>query len=282
MRRPGSQSIAVMMLVGSCVSLQFGAAMAIPLMTQLGPWLTTATRLLFASLILLAITRPAVRRWSAQQLRTVALYGLSLAGMNGFFYASIHRIPLGIAVTIEFLGPLVLAAALSRRWRDAAWVGVAAIAVGVLGLGSHGGDGARLDPLGVGFALASAVFWGLYILVGKRVASQIGGQGPLAVAMAVGALFLIPFALGDLGTFVARPDLLLPMLAVALMSSVVPYSLELQALRVLPARVFGVLLSLEPVIACIFGWLLLHQGLSPLQITAMLAVLAASVATTRT
>lgn len=269
------------MLLGSCVSLQFGAAVAIPVMTQLGPWLTTATRLLFASLILLAITRPSVRGWSATQLRGVALYGLSLAGMNGFFYASINRIPLGIAVTIEFLGPLVLAASLSRRWRDLGWVGVAAAAVAVLGLGSHGSDGSRLDPLGVVFALASAVFWALYILAGKRVAASVGGQGPLAVGMGIGALCLLPFAFTSLPTFAARTDLLLPMLAVAVLSSVVPYSLELRALRVLPARIFGVLLSLEPVVAGIFGWLLLHQNLTPVQIAAMLAVLLASVATTR-
>lgn len=269
------------MVLGSCTSLQLGATFALPVMGEVGSWLTTAARLMLASAILLILTRPRVRSWTRGQWRRVVVYGVSLGGMNSTFYAAIDRIPLAIAVTIEFIGPLVLAACLSRRIRDLAWVLLSAAAVAVLGLseGPAGGTGG-LDPLGVMFALMSAGFWALYILAGKAVAAEGHGQGPLAVAMLVGGLLVLPLAVPGVGSLAAQPWLLAPLLGVALLSSVVPYSLELGALRRLPARLFGVLLSLEPVVAAIFGWLLLGQHLTPVQLLAMVAVLTASIATT--
>lgn len=269
------------MLIGSCTSLQLGASFALPVMGEVGSWLTTAARLLLASAILLILTRPRFSAWTRGQWRRVVVYGISLGGMNSTFYAAIDRIPLAIAVTIEFTGPLVLAACLSKRIRDLAWVLVAAAAVAVLGLseGPAGGNGG-LDPIGVLFALMSACFWALYILAGKAVAAEVRGQGPLAVAMLVGGLLVVPLAVPGVEGLTAQPWLLAPLLGVAVLSSVVPYSLELGALRRLPARLFGVLLSLEPVVAAIFGWLLLGQHLTGVQILAMIAVLTASVVTT--
>ena len=278
--RPSPTSLAIAMLLSSCVSLQLGAAVAVPVMGELGSWLTTAARLLFAAVILAVLTRPAVRGWSGADWRRVVLYGVSLGGMNGTFYAAISRIPLGVAVTIEFLGPLVLAAVLSRRLRDLGWVLVAGAAVAVLGLAGHGSDGKPLDPVGMVWALASAFFWALYILAGKQVAAHIKGQGPLAVGTLAGGLLMLPFAIPTAGLIVERPSFLLPLIAVALLSSVIPYSLELRALGRLNARTFGILLALEPVVPALWGWLLLSQHLTAIQLAAMAAVLAASVATT--
>lgn len=274
----GGQGPAVAMVLGSCTSLQVGAAIAVPVMGEVGSWLTTAVRLLFASAILIAVTRPQLRSWNRGQWRRILFYGLSLGGMNGSFYAAIDRIPLAIAVTIEFLGPLVLAAVLSRRVRDFCWVLVAAVAIAVLGLADS--PSGPLDPVGVAFAFVSALFWALYILAGKAVATKVRGQAPLAIAMLIGGAIMVPLAAPSLSNLTSRPKLLLPLVGVALLSSVIPYSLELAAMRQLPARVFGVLLSLEPVVAGIFGWLLLGQHLALIQVPAMIAVLAASIATT--
>lgn len=273
------------MVLGSCTSLQVGAAIAVPVMGEVGSWLTTAVRLLLAAVVLIIATRPRLGAWDKDQWRRIIFYGVALGGMNGTFYAAIDRIPLAIAVTIEFLGPLVLAAVLSRRARDIAWVVVAAAAIAVLGFAkspeSSSAAGSGLDPIGVMFAFISAGFWALYILAGKSVAGHVKGQAPLAIAMLVGGTLMVPLAAPSVGLLAAHPALLLSLVGVALLSSVIPYSLELAAMRRLPARVFGVLLSLEPVVAGIFGWLLLGQHLSAVQIPAMIAVLAASIATTQ-
>lgn len=267
--------VAVLMVIGSCTSLQFGAAIATPLMAQFGPGLVTWLRLLFAGSLLLALHRPAVRAWTRRQWLSVLVFGLTLAGMNGFFYAAIARIPLGIAVTIEFAGPLVLAAVLSRRPRDLVCVLAAGAAIAYLGLdGVAAGKG--LDPLGILFALIAAAFWAAYILAGKHVGTQVPGQGALPVGMLVGSLLVMPFGLGQTSALAARPVLLLPLLGMAVLSSLVPYSLEFAAMRRLVPGLFGVLLSLEPVVAGVAGWALLGQGLTWPHVAAMLVVTAAS------
>jgi inner membrane transporter RhtA len=283
-RRGASRSArsgpAVLMVLGSCVSLQVGAALAAQLFGNTGPAGTTLLRLGVAALVLLAVARPRVRSWSRPQWRAVAVFGGSLAGMNGSFYASIDRIPLGTAVTIEFLGPLVLAAALSRRARDLGWVLLAAAGVALLGLAD--GAGLHLDGVGVLFALSAAGFWALYILASARVGALVPGQGGLAVAMAVGALVLVP--VGAHGAAAAFPDphLLLLVAGTALLASVVPYTLEFAALRRLPERVFGVLLSLEPAVATLAGWLLLGQRTPAVGLLAVGVVVSASVGSTLT
>jgi len=264
------------LVFGSCVSLSFGAAIAAQLFPALGAWGVTALRLSIAALVMLLVVRPAVRRWDRRQWRAAILFGLTLAGMNGAFYAAIERIPLGPAVAIEFLGPLVLAAVLTRRLSDAGWLGLAVVGIGLLGVdGMLGAD--PLDPIGVGFALIAAMFWALYIRASAHAGSAIPGNGALAVAFVVAALVLTPAGVPAGVAVVADPALLILALLTALLGSVIPYSLELAALRRLPQRVFGILLSLEPATASLAGWLVLGQSASALRLVAIVCVIAASV-----
>ena len=268
--RPGA---AALLVLGSCTSLQAGAALAMRLFSVTGAPGATLLRLGLASAVLLGVARPRVRTWRPAQWRAVGLYGISLAGMNAFFYAALSRLPMGTAVTIQFLGPLTLTAALSRRGRDAGWVLLAVTGVLTLGLvGQHnGGTGRSLDAAGVAFALASGAFWALYIVAGSRAGAAVPGRGGLAVAMTVGALVLLPFGAHGAWHVAGRPHLLLIALGTAVLASVVPYTLELAALRRAPRRVFGILLSLEPAVATLSGWILLGQR-TPLASTAAIAV----------
>ncbi|WP_245692423.1 EamA family transporter [Geodermatophilus telluris] len=277
---PTGRGPAVLMVLGSCVSLQVGAAGAAQLFPSMGSAGVTLLRLLVAAVLLLVVTRPHAHRWTRQQWTAVVVFGLSLAGMNGFFYAAIARIPLGTAVTIEFLGPLVLAAVLSRRVRDLGWVLLAAAGVLLLGLAAEGGAGPGLDRVGVLCALLAGAFWAGYVLASARVGAVVPGQGGLAVALGVGALALVPLGAAGAVTAVDRPTLLLIGVATALLASVVPYTLELSALRRLPPSVFGVLLSLEPAIAATAGWVLLGQPLGAGEAVAVGVVVAASIGST--
>jgi inner membrane transporter RhtA len=275
----GRPETAVLLVLGSCTSFQFGAALATHLFPVAGAVGATLLRLGLAAVVLLAVTRPRVRGWSRVQWRSVILFGVSLAGMNGFYYAALARLPLSAAVTIQFLGPLTLSAALSRRWRDGCWIVLALLGVLTLGLADrHGGGG--LDPLGVAFALVSAAFWALYIVAGSRAGAAVPGRGGVAVAMTAGTVVLLPF--GALGAMhvVGRPGPMLLALGVALLASVVPYTLEFAAMRRAPRRVFGILLSLDPALATLAGWLLLRQHSSPVAIAAVAVVITASVGST--
>jgi inner membrane transporter RhtA len=271
---------AVALVLGSCVSLQVGAACAARLFPAAGSTGTTLLRLGLAAALLLVAIRPRAHRWAAGQWRAVLAFGATLAAMNGTFYAALDRIPLGTAVTVEFLGPLTLAAVLSRQVRELGWVLLAAAGVATLGL--QDGSGPGLDPVGVAYALVAGLFWALYILAGRRVGARVPGHGGLAVATAVGALLLVPVGAVGAAHAVAQPHLLPLVAATALLASVVPYSLELAALRRLPPPVFGVLLSLEPAIAAVAGWLLLGQGLGPAAAVAVGVVVLASAGSTLT
>lgn len=269
----------VAMIIGSCVSLQLGAALAVQLFPELGPWGVTSVRLTVAALVLLAIARPAVRTWDRSQWCAVAVYGLALGGMNAFFYASIERLPLGVAVAIEFLGPLALSAALSRRASHFAWVGAALAGMALLAVdGLTGSD--PLDPVGVALVLVAAALWAGYIRAGAHVSQKVPGLGALAVGLAISSVALLPFGVPAVGHLATEPSLLPLVLGTVLFASVVPYSLELLALRRLPQRVFGILLSLEPVFAALFGFVLLAQEVSPLRGAAIALVVAASIGTT--
>ena len=270
------------MVLGSCTSLQIGAALATHLFPATGASGATLLRLGLAAGALLVATRPGIRTWTRAQWRAVILFGLTLAGMNGFFYAAIARIPLGIAVTIEFLGPLTLSAALSRRPRDLAWVLMALVGVVTLGLTGEGGSTGSLDVAGVIFVLIAAVFWALYILIGARVTAEVPGRGALAVAMAVATLVLTPGGVRGAEHIADRPGLMLVALGTALMASIVPYSLEFAAMRRLPRRAFGILLSLEPAVATFAGWLVLGQRVGLLALAAIVAVILASAGSTLT
>jgi inner membrane transporter RhtA len=199
--------------------------------------------------------------------------------MNGFFYAAIDRIPLGPAVAIEFLGPLLLAAVLTRRLGDFAWVGVALVGMVLLGVDGLI-DAEPLDPIGVVFILIAAGFWAMYIRMSARVGALIPGSGGLAMGLLVAALLLVPVGVPAAVTVSGDMQLLLLAAVTAVLSSVIPYSFELAALRRLPQRVFGVLLSLEPAFATLAGWLILGQSATPLRMLAIALVVAASVGAT--
>jgi inner membrane transporter RhtA len=267
----------VPLVVVAITSLQFGAALAGTIFDEIGAAGTSLLRSLFAAAILVAIWRPSLRGHPARDIRLVVLFGLVLGAMNLCIYESFSRIPLGIAVTIEFAGPLGIAVALSRRRLDLAAAALAA--VGIVLLADPGGG--AVDALGVVLALVAAGCWAVYILV-AQAASRVwtGGRG-VAVAMAVAVLVpLIPGIAGG-GADLLDPRLLAIGCAVALMSSVLPYSLETEALRRLPANVFGVLMSLEPAVAAIAGWVVLGQGLRARDIAAIGLVTTASVVVVR-
>jgi inner membrane transporter RhtA len=276
-RRPPGP--AILLVLGSCSSLQVGAALAMRLFPVLGAPGAALLRLALAAVVLLAVTRPRVRGWRRAQWRAVLLYGVSIAGTNAFFYAALARLPLGTAVTIQFLGPLTLSAALSRRARDLGWVLLAVTGVAILGLAdSHGSAAAgSLSLAGVTFALVSAAFWAAYIVTGARVSATVPGRGGLAVAMTAGTLVLAPFGARGAAHITEHPHLIPLTLGMALMASVLPYSLELAAMRRAPKRVFGILLSLEPAVATTAGWLLLGQHAGPAALAAVVIVVAASV-----
>lgn len=269
----------VALVVGSCLSLPFGAAVAAQLFPVLGPWGVTSLRVAIAALLLVVIVRPRPARWTSSQWLAAVLFGVSLAAMNGFFYAAIDRIPLGPAVAIEFLGPLILAAVLTRRAADAAWVAVALLGMVLLGVDGMIGE-EPLDPLGILFILIAAGFWIMYIRMSARVGALIPGSGGLAVGLLVAAVLLVPVGIPAVVTVSGDMQLLLLAALTAVLSSVIPYSFELAALRRLPQRVFGVLLSLEPAFATLAGWLILGQDATPLRMLAIALVVAASVGTT--
>jgi inner membrane transporter RhtA len=267
----------VTLVLGAATSVQFGAALAATLFDRLGPGGTVWLRLLFAAIILIALWRPRLAGRSSRDLLLVVGFGLSLAVMNTGFYEALDRIPLGITVTIEFAGPLLLAVALSRRALDLVWVALAAGGILLLARGGAAG----LDGLGVAFALVAAAAWAIYILLSVRVGRAWGSGTGLALAMAVGAVVVAPLGIPNGGSGLLDPALLAQGVAVAVLSSAIPYSLELEALRRIPAGVFGVLMSLEPAIAALAGFLVLDQGLAPRELAGIGAVVIASAGAAR-
>jgi inner membrane transporter RhtA len=263
-----------LLLVG-IASVQVGAAFATKLFDDLGPAGTVLLRVLFAAIVLCAIWRPHPRDHSANDLRLAAAFGLGLAFMNLSFYEALDRIHLGIAVTLEFVGPLGVALAGSRTRLDVLWAGLAA--GGVLLLGGVGTP----DLTGVVLALVAGGFWAAYILLNARVGQRFAGGSGLAIAMAIGTLPLIPFGIADAGSNLLHPKLLAVGFGVAVLSSVIPYSLELEALRRIRAHVFGVLMSIEPAMAALAGFVVIGQDLSTIDVVAIGLVVAASAGATR-
>ncbi|ANZ42313.1 transporter [Lentzea guizhouensis] len=260
--------MAVLLVLGSVVSLQFGAAFASQLFGQIGAPGATALRLGIAALMLAVVVRPKFRQ------ETLVL-GMTMAGMNGTFYLALERIPLGVAVTIEFLGPLGLAAVLSRRGRDFVWVGLALLGVVVLGVREY--TGAHLDLIGVLLALLAAAFWACYVLAGRKLATEGLGTGGLAGASLVAAALTLPYGLSTAGVTLFEPKVLLLGTLVALLASAIPYTLEIRALKTLPANTFGVVLALEPAAAALAGAVLLGQHLGVVSLCAIAVVVTAGV-----
>ena len=261
------------MVVAAILSVQCGAALATTLFDRVGPGGTVFLRSLVAGLALLAAARGSLRPLWRPGLRDVVLFALALAGMNLCFYLALDRLPLGIAVTLEFVGPLGVAVFGSRRRRDLVWAVLAAAGILLLSDGA-GGDG--VDALGAALALAAGGFWAAYILLSARVGKSHPGLGGLALAMAISALLVAPVGIAQGGADLLDPAVLGVGLAVGLLSSAIPYGLELEALRRLPNAVFGVLMSLEPAVAAVVGFVALSQNLALPEAVAIGLVVAAS------
>ncbi|MGW8886648.1 EamA family transporter [Streptomyces sp. NPDC055749] len=279
-RRPGGRGAAlgpVALVVAGGLSVQFGAAIAALLMPRAGALGVVTLRLVAAAVVLLIVCRPKLRGHSRADWGTVLAFGAAMGGMNILFYQSIERIPLGVAVTLEVLGPLALSVIVSRRLVNLIWAGLAMAGVFLLG----GGGVGSLDPLGAAYALAAGAMWAAYIVFSARTGRRFPQADGLALAMVVAAAFSLPLGILDAGSKLLVPSTIALGAAVALLSSVLPYTLELIALRRLPASTFAVLMSLEPAIAAAAGFLILDQALSTTDALAIALVIGASMGAVR-
>ena len=269
--------IAILMVIGAIVSIQIGTALAVGLFDDVGIFGAVFLRTAIAAVILSLFWGSGLAMLRQHPLLTVA-FGLSLTAVTTFLYLSIDRIPLGAAVTIEFMGPLGVAVASSRRPRDLLWVALAAAGVWML---TGGIDGSELDPLGVAFAFAAGLFWAAYILLGRRVGQRsIGGAG-LAISTVVAALIAAPLGVGQAGADLLIPSVLAMGAVLAVLSAALPFSLEIEAMRRIPSGTFGVMMSLEPAIAALAGLAILAQSISPGEAVAILLVVIASTGAVR-
>ena len=266
-------ALLVLVAIGS---VQIGSAVARTLFDQLGAGGATVLRLGLSAAILLAVLRPRVLAWDRAQWSAVALLGGAMGAMNLTFYLSLRTVPLGVAVTVEFVGPLLLALVQTRRAVDGVWALLAG--AGVLLLGADTTSGVPLS--GLALALLAGMFWAAYILTSARVGQVLPGLDGLAVSLAVALLLVLPFGAAGAAAVVDAPVLLLGGLAIAVLSSVVPYGLEMAALRRMPTRVFGILMSLEPAAAALSGLVVLGQALALREVTALLLVSLASAGVT--
>jgi len=264
---------APVLVLAAVVSVQFGGALAATLVPEIGAPGSVTLRLLFAALVLGAVARPRIRGHSRGAWLTVVLFGLALGLMNLAFYASLVRLPIGVAVTIEFLGPLTLATVLSRRLLDVLAVVAAGAGVTLISQ-ALSVPLADLDWLGLGLAATAGACWAAYIVLSRRTGAQFASLDGLALAMGVALLAVAPFGLATVPLW--DTEVVAKGLGIALLSSVLPYSLELLALRRLSPQVFGILLSLEPAAAALAGWLVLGQRLTAHQLTGMALVVLAS------
>ncbi|WP_328926287.1 EamA family transporter [Streptomyces sp. NBC_00190] len=270
----------VALVISAGVSVQFGAALAVMVMPRVGAAGVVTLRLAAAAVVLLLLCRPKVRGYVRADWGTVVAFGVAMAGMNGLFYQAIDRIPLGPAVTLEVLGPLALSVVVSRRLVNLLWAGLAL--AGVVLLSSHGGGGfGGLDPLGAAFALGAGAMWAAYIVFSARTGRRFPQADGLALAMAVAAVLSLPLGIVEAGSDLLVPSTLALGAGVAVLSSVLPYTLELLALRRLPAPTFAILMSLEPAIAATAGFLVLNQAMSALDAVAIALVIAASMGAVR-
>jgi inner membrane transporter RhtA len=266
-------ALPVAVLIAAMLCFQLGATMAKGLFPAVGASGTAALRLALSAIMLLAVWRPWRLRLTAREMRVILIYGLALGWMNFFFYLSLRFIPLGIAVALEFAGPLALAMAASRRAVDFVWIlmaGLGLLALLPLGIGS-----AQLDLVGVGCGLAAGACWALYIYFGRKAGAAHGGQ-TTALGMTIGAIVIVPIGAAQAGMQMLSPAILPAALGVALLSSAIPYSLEMLAMPRLPTRTVGVLMSLDPALGAVAGLLFLGESLSWVQWAAIVSIMAAS------
>ncbi|GIF74474.1 EamA family transporter [Asanoa siamensis] len=267
----------VALVLAGALSVQFGSAVAALLFPQAGVGGVVTLRLTIAAVVLLAVCRPRLRGRGAADWALAGGFGVALAGMNTLFYHAIDRIPLGLAVTLEVLGPLGLSVVTARKAASWAWAGIALAGVALLGRTGLG----RLDLAGVAFALGAAAMWAAYILLSARVGARFAKLDGLALAMAAAAVLTLPLGVTDGGAALLHPHVLALGTAVAVLSSLLPYTLELTALRRMPTATFAVLTSLGPALAALAGWLVLHQRLGLTDALAIALVIAASVGAVR-
>lgn len=267
------------LLLIAMASIQSGASLAKSMFPIVGAQGTTALRLIFASVIMLLLLRPWRAKLTAKSLRTVIIYGMALGGMNFLFYMSLRSVPLGIAVALEFTGPLALAIYASRRAVDFLWIALAV--TGLLLLIPVGEASQGIDPLGAAYALGAGICWALYILFGQKAGADNGVQ-TAALGVMIAALFVAPIGIVHAGAALLTPSLIPVAIAVALLSTALPYTLEMVALTRMPTRTFGTLMSIEPAIGALSGLLFLHEYLTLSQWMAIMCIILASVGATMT
>ncbi|MFF3782642.1 DMT family transporter [Streptomyces sp. NPDC001933] len=273
----GAALAPVALVVGGCLSVQFGSAVAVLLMPRAGALGVVTLRLAVAAIVLMVVCRPKLRGHSRADWGTVLTFGLAMGGMNTLFYQAADRIPLGAAVTLEVLGPLALSVFASRRLINVVWAGLALGGVVLL----SGGGLDRLDPVGAAYALGAGAMWAAYIVFSARTGRRFPQADGLALAMVVAAVLSLPLGIMESGSKLLVPSTIGLGAAVALLSSVLPYTLELMALRRLPAPTFAILMSLEPAIAATAGFLILDQALTTTDALAIALVIGASMGAVR-
>jgi inner membrane transporter RhtA len=278
-RTPSSVVVYVLLLVVAMASIQTGAAVAKQLFPVVGSTGAAALRLLFAAILLCAVLRPWRLRLSADVRRSIIIYGIAVAGLNGLFYASLRTVPLGIATALEFSGPLFVAIVSSRRAVDFLWIGLAV--GGLLLLLPLTEASAGIDPAGAALALGAGGCWALYIVFGQRAGAEHGVQ-MTAIGVAVAAACILPFGLAEAGTALFTPRLFPFAVAVAVLSTALPHSLEMVVLNRLPRKTFGTLMSLEPAIGALSGLVLLQEHLPAIQWLAIAMIIGASIGSTGT
>ena len=269
--------VAIAMVLGAITSVQIGTALAVGLFDDVGVFGAVFLRTALAAVILTLVWGSGIAMLSSHPFLTLA-FGFSLTAVTVLLYLSIERIPLGTAVTIEFMGPLGVAVATSRRPRDLLWVALAGLGVWLLTGGVDGGD---LEPVGVACAFGAGFFWAMYILLGRRVGERSAGGGGLAISITVAALITAPLGIGQGGMDLLIPSVLGIGLVLAILSAALPFSLEIEAMRRIPSGTFGVMMSLEPAIAAMTGLVILAQSVTPVEALAIALVIIASTGAVR-
>lgn len=263
-------------VIGAILSVQIGASIAKELFPALGAAVTASLRIGLSALMLLAVNRPDVRKLTRAQWKMVIPYGLCLGIMNIIFYLALSRIPLGIAVTLEFLGPLLLGIFSSKRWIEFLWVLLALAGIVLMAPWNN----KHIDLPGAGLALLAGAFWAGYILMGRRVTAVLDGRQAVTIGMWCAAAVALPFAFTTGGFLNFRSDMILPSLALAFFCSALPFSLEIYALKHLPTKTFSILMSMEPGVAALCGLVFLKEYLSVQEFVAVVLVIIASAGAT--
>jgi inner membrane transporter RhtA len=269
-------NVAIPATLLAIICVQGGASIAKQLFPAIGAIGTVSLRIVLSAVLLTLINRPKFLQFTKQKWKYCALYGIGLAAMNLIFYMAIQRIPLGLAVTVEFAGPLFLALVLSRKLLDVVWALLAC--VGILLIVPWQSN--NIDLLGLGLAFLAGMFWAGYIVMGGKVAKIMDGKDAVTTGMLFASLVIIPFTIWDGAVFNLTPTLFIKGLGVAILSSALPFSLEMMALKKLPAKTFSILMSLEPAFAAFSGLLFLSESLTFLQWISIACVIAASIGTT--